>query len=69
MSDPPKNPLDTDEEVPLGERFPYLDDPCPKCGKKTLLAGFGLACGPGIGTYWVCDSCDHNHKEPDEQES
>lgn len=39
------------------ERFAdiYDDEPCPTCGNKTLMHGFGLAFG-GYGPWTVCDT-------------
>jgi len=63
--DTPK--ADAFSDTPDEEAFPYTTDPCPKCGKKTVMAGYGLA-GGGMGTYWGCDSCDYFHKEQDKDD-
>ena len=37
---------------------------CPECGKP-IETGYGLAMGPGIGTYNYCTVCDWSHKTLD----
>ena len=66
VTEPDGSPVvDKFASVPTGERFPYSETPCPKCGNKTVTQGYGLA-GGGIGTYWGCDSCDYFEKQHDE---
>lgn len=58
--------VDKFASVPTGERLPYSETPCPKCGNKTVMTGYGLA-GGGMGTYWYCETegCDYFEKQQD----
>lgn len=39
---------------------------CPECGAE-IATGYGLAMGPGIGTYNYCTVCNWAHKTLDPQ--
>lgn len=46
---------------------PDEHDLCPKCGRYTLVHGYGKGFGPGIGAYEGCiaPGCGHRNKTID----
>lgn len=42
----------------------YEDRPCPVCGERKLIIGYGLM-GGGMGGYEGCDACDYWKKTQD----
>lgn len=66
VTEPDGEPVDPFASIPIEKDVPYSESPCPHCGNKTVMTGYGLA-GGGIGTYWSCETsgCDYFEKSQD----